>query len=89
MLAERGWVPLHALIQSDPILQVDKKDPDATSQGSEKKDPEKKEENRNEFCKTLERAKDECVLQFNQVTKKYFLQLRLHLQYTGGPRYSR
>ena len=51
-------------------FQVDKKeaDPETASQGSEKKDPEKTDDDKKpEFCKRLEHAKDECVLQFNQV----------------------
>ena len=52
------------------LTQVDKKDPDAASQGAEKKDPEKTEEEKkceSEFCKRIALAKEECVLQFNQV----------------------
>ena len=54
-------------------MQVDKKDPEVASQGSEKKDAEKnegdekKEGEAPEICKRIGRAKDECVLQFNQV----------------------
>ena len=54
-------------------FQVDKKeaDPETASQGSEKKDPEKTEDDKKpEFCKRLEHAKDECVLQFNQVGQR-------------------
>ena len=51
---------------------MDKKDPETASQGSEKKDPEKTDDDKTpEFCKRIERVKDECVLQFNEVSLDY------------------
>ncbi len=72
-------------------LQVDKKDPEVASQGSEKKDAEKnegdekKEGEAPEICKRIGRAKDECVLQFNQVRFTSDISIVAHRRERGTP----
>ncbi len=68
-------------------FQVDKKDPEVASQGSEKKDAEKKEGEAPEICKRIGRAKDECVLQYNQVRFTSDISIDAHRRERGDTFY--